>query len=160
MLSEIKYNCLGTIFEKVVTVDGVVYAWGSNVFGQVGDGTTISKSSPTIISGTSSFVTVSAKANQTFAITTAGKLFAWGRNSAGELGDGTKINKSSPTQTATSTQELNVYADSDQNTWSQITDSFGIKNDGRKSHRATPKSHRKPLYHYFRSPNWSLIIKP
>ena len=113
-----------------VTVDGVVYAWGSNVFGQVGDGTTISKSSPTIISGTSSFVTVSAKANQTFAITTAGKLFAWGRNSAGELGDGTTINKSSPTQTATSTQELNVYADSDQNTWSQITDSFGIKNDG------------------------------
>jgi alpha-tubulin suppressor-like RCC1 family protein len=79
-----------------LSTNGTLYTWGTNNFGQLGDGTTIIKSSPTQI-GTSSYTYVAAGGNHTAAVTISGALYTWGINN-GHLGDGTTINKSSPVQ--------------------------------------------------------------
>jgi alpha-tubulin suppressor-like RCC1 family protein len=77
--------------------DGILFAWGLNNAGQLGDGTTVNKSSPIQI-GSSSWTAVAAGASYTMALRSGGTLFTWGLNSSGQLGDGTTINKSVVTQ--------------------------------------------------------------
>jgi alpha-tubulin suppressor-like RCC1 family protein len=82
-----------------------LYTWGLNASGQLGDGTTIDKSSPIQI-GTSSWSKVSTGNSNSVAITTTGALYTWGYNGQGQLGDGTTIDKSSPVQIGTSSWTL------------------------------------------------------
>ena len=77
--------------------DGILFAWGLNSSGQVGDYTTANKSSPVQI-GSSSWISVCAGSNMTMAITNDNALYAWGSNTNGQLGDGTAVNRSSPVQ--------------------------------------------------------------
>ena len=80
-----------------LTHDGDLYAWGSNNKGQLGNGGTVNRSSPTIVSGGKKWVSIHAAPDTVFAIDTAGDLYAWGSNTYGELGDGTVVAKSTPT---------------------------------------------------------------
>jgi alpha-tubulin suppressor-like RCC1 family protein len=81
--------------------DGLLFTWGNNNAGQLGDGTTITKSSPTQI-GTSSWTSVSAGASHTLAIRSDGMLFAWGLNSSYQLGNNSfGSDRSSPIQVST-----------------------------------------------------------
>jgi alpha-tubulin suppressor-like RCC1 family protein len=84
-------------FFGIRTSDKSLWAWGDNSQGQLGDGTTINKSSPVQI-GTSSWTTVAASSSFTSAIDLTGRLFTWGVNAQGQLGSGTTINRSSPVQ--------------------------------------------------------------
>lgn len=77
--------------------DGTLYAWGSNLQGQLGNGTTIDENSPIQI-GTSSWSQVNANNTRSFAIRTDGALFSWGY---GWLGDN-YLRRSSPVQIGTS----------------------------------------------------------
>ena len=71
--------------------------WGDNEFGELGDGTTTNKMTPTEVSGSSSGVTaISAGALYTCALTLRRRTPCWGDNEDGELGDGTTINKTTP----------------------------------------------------------------
>jgi hypothetical protein len=81
-----------------LTDTGVLYAWGFNQRGQIGDGTVISRSSPvTVVGGITNWSTIIAKGDShSLAFTDAGVLYAWGYNGYGGLGDGTNIDKSSP----------------------------------------------------------------
>jgi alpha-tubulin suppressor-like RCC1 family protein len=90
-----------------ITTTGALYAWGNNNFGQLGDGTTVAKSSPVQI-GSSSWTTVSAGGGNghTAGITTTGALFTWGLNNFGQLGDGTTVGKSSPIQIGSSSWSM------------------------------------------------------
>jgi alpha-tubulin suppressor-like RCC1 family protein len=81
--------------------DGALFTWGAGISGRLGDGTTISKSSPIQI-GTSSWTTISYGDNTVAAIRTDGALFTWAINTQGTIGDGTTISKSSPVQIGTS----------------------------------------------------------
>ena len=72
--------------------------WGSNGVGQLGDNTTISKSSPIQIGALSDWAQVDGGVNYSLAIKTNGTIWAWGSNSSGQLGDNTTISKSSPVQ--------------------------------------------------------------
>jgi len=81
--------------------DNTVWSWGQNTIGQLGDSTTVGKSSPTQIAGnTSSYTFVTAGVSNTFAIrSTTNLLFAWGQNNAGQLGDASTVaGRSSPVQ--------------------------------------------------------------
>ena len=80
-----------------VRSDGLLFTWGLNSSGQLGDSTTINRSSPTQI-GTSSWTTANAGDDHTLAITSDYRLFAWGGNATNQLGDNTTVNKSSPVQ--------------------------------------------------------------
>jgi alpha-tubulin suppressor-like RCC1 family protein len=79
--------------------DHTWWGWGRNTFGQLGDGTTIHRSSPVQINaGTSWFVGAYKGANHTLAYGMNGKLYTWGRNDTGQLGDGTTVHRSTPTK--------------------------------------------------------------
>ena len=83
------------------TINTALYTWGTNGFGQLGDNTIVSKSSPVHI-GTSSWSSIAAGDQHALGITSTGALYAWGNNASGQLGDGTTTSKSSPVHIGTS----------------------------------------------------------
>jgi len=82
----------------VVTSDGDVWAWGSNDFGQLGDGTTMNRSSPVQVPGPIGMVAVAAGNYHTLVLKSDGSVWAWGSNDFGRLGDGSTTDRSSPVQ--------------------------------------------------------------
>ena len=69
----------------------IAYAWGYNVYGQLGDGTTTTRSTPAPVTGLTSGVTaVAAGGNYSLAVQN-GRVYAWGTDEQGELGDGSLI---------------------------------------------------------------------
>ena len=85
-----------------VTTTGRLYAWGLNDYGQLGDGTTVNRSTPTLISFTGlgsgeTIRNVAAGGEYSHAVTTQGRVYSWGFNTNGQLGDGTTVSKNSPT---------------------------------------------------------------
>lgn len=79
--------------------NGVLSCWGNNGYGQLGDGTTISKSIPTTVPSLTEVASVSTGFYHSCALKTDGTVRCWGRNNSGQLGDGTTVDKSTPTPT-------------------------------------------------------------
>ena len=134
-----------------ITSDGVLYGWGSNEFGQLGDGTTINRHSPIRIMEDVTFVHVTDW--QTMAITTDGVLWGWGSNSiqdrAGEifsvlLGDGTTEDRLSPVQIMEDVASIYVFhgrkfvITSDGVLWGWGDNAFGELGDGTTERRYSP----------------------
>jgi len=71
-----------------VATDGSLWAWGSNQYGQLGDGTRIDRSSPVQVATNTTWTQVSAGPYFTLAVASDGMLWSWGFNNFGELGDG------------------------------------------------------------------------
>ena len=72
-----------------ITAQGGVECWGSNINGQLGDGTTTARRLATPVTGLASGVTaVAAGANHSCAMTSLGSVKCWGNNGSGQLGDG------------------------------------------------------------------------
>jgi alpha-tubulin suppressor-like RCC1 family protein len=79
------------------TSGGVVYCWGGNHAGALGDGTTNTlRTSPVAVLGGLTFATVSAGGLHTCGVTTGGAAYCWGDNGTGQLGDGTTSRRTSP----------------------------------------------------------------
>ena len=69
---------------------GELWLWGCSGQGQLGDNTTVPKSSPIQIPGTS-WGAVRTGQYHTLATKTDGTLWSWGRGTEGRLGDNTTI---------------------------------------------------------------------
>jgi uncharacterized repeat protein (TIGR01451 family) len=79
---------------------GQVYCWGWNGYGQLGDGTTTYRTTPTLVAdgamGNSGVTAVAAAgAGHTCALK-GGRVYCWGRNDYGQLGDGTTTYRNTP----------------------------------------------------------------
>jgi len=75
----------------------VAYAWGGNTYGNLGDGTTTSRSSPvTVVGGITNWSQLSGGRYHSLGVTSTGIAYGWGRNSYGQLGDGTATSRLSP----------------------------------------------------------------
>ena len=82
-----------------IKTDGTLWSWGKATdYGQLGDNTKISKSSPIQIGARTDWSQVSAFFHTSAATTTSGQLFTWGRNNYGQLADNTTFSRSSPVQ--------------------------------------------------------------
>jgi alpha-tubulin suppressor-like RCC1 family protein len=71
-----------------LTSGGVVYCWGSNYYGQLGDGSQSSRLTPVAIVGDLAFRQISAGARHTCGVATSGAAYCWGNHYTGEVGDG------------------------------------------------------------------------
>jgi alpha-tubulin suppressor-like RCC1 family protein len=71
-----------------VLVTGGIFAWGNNAQGQLGDNTTIQRSSPVLVQGGNSFIRGSMGATHSVALKADGSVWCWGSNTVGQLGNG------------------------------------------------------------------------
>lgn len=84
-----------------ITPDGVMYAWGENNNGQLGDGSVSARSSPIPVLGSLVVNQVSGGGNGSnsmfaMALNQSGAAYAWGQNADGQLGLGDTFPRSSP----------------------------------------------------------------
>jgi alpha-tubulin suppressor-like RCC1 family protein len=89
----------GSSFSLALKRDGTVLAWGANSNGQLGDGTTLSKTTPIQVTGfgpNSGIIAIAAGASHALALSFDGTLWAWGSNGSGQLGDGTSTQRTTP----------------------------------------------------------------
>lgn len=99
-----EYSSVAHLYTMATKTDGTLWAWGDNSSGQLGDGTTVTKSSPIQIGSGTSWAQVTASYGlHTVAIKTDGTLWAWGSGGNGRTGLGDTVNRSSPVQIGAST---------------------------------------------------------
>ena len=79
-----------------LTAGGTVYAWGSNQYGQLGNGTWQNSSTPVLVSSLTGVVGIFAGRDHNLAVRSDGSVWSWGYNGHGELGDGTSTNRNAP----------------------------------------------------------------
>jgi alpha-tubulin suppressor-like RCC1 family protein len=107
-----------------VRTNGTAWGWGSSFCGKLGDGTTVSKSSPvSVLGGFTDWSQVSGGFAHSIGLRQNGTIWAWGCNGGGVLGDNTIVSKSSPVQV------VGGFTD-----WCQvsagITHSLGVRTNG------------------------------
>ncbi len=101
----------GAYFNLALKNDGSLWAWGRNVFGELGNG---------VIGGTLDVATqvgtdrdwkmIAAGHFTGYALKNDGSLWAWGGNDYGEIGDGTKASKAVPTRVGERNDWVGVVA--------------------------------------------------
>ena len=98
-------------FSLAVKTNGTLWAWGYNIDGMLGDGTTTTRSSPVQIGSLTNWASVSACNAYSFGIKTDGTLWAWGNNRQGQLGFGNTYYYSSPGQVGSLTNWRSISRD-------------------------------------------------
>lgn len=112
---------------------GNVKCWGMNWSGELGDGTTTSRSVPVDVAGlTSRVIAVAAGGQHTCALTAGGSLKCWGNNSKGQLGDGTTTKRTTPVNVMTLTSGVIAVAVGEDHTCA-LTAGRGLKCWGNNS---------------------------
>lgn len=90
--------------------DGSLWCWGLNSDGQLGDGTTTNRLTPTQVGTDTDWAVVALGTRSSYAIKQNGTLWAWGSNSKGQLSNGTLNSLSLPAIVLPGTTWLRVSA--------------------------------------------------
>jgi alpha-tubulin suppressor-like RCC1 family protein len=93
----------GYLHSMAITSCGILYSWGCNIFGELGNCCTSAMSSPaTVVGGITNWSKVVAGCYKTMGITAEGSIYGWGfniTNSGGSIGVGDcSSNRCSPTR--------------------------------------------------------------
>lgn len=127
--------------------DGTVWAWGSNLAGQLGDGTNTDRTTPMQTEGLAGVAAVGAGGFFSLALKQDGTVWAWGYNDYGQLGDGTNVNRSTPARvqglsgTFIAIAAGNNFAlavRQDGTVWAWGANSYGQLGDGTTTNRNMP----------------------
>ena len=100
----------GSVHTVAIKINGELWAWGCNEYGQLGDGTEDDSYEPVQIGTDDDWKSVAAGSDHTTAIKTDGTMWAWGSNEYGQLGDGTEDDSNIPVQLGTDTDWAYVSA--------------------------------------------------
>ncbi|NYD28282.1 InlB B-repeat-containing protein [Leucobacter aridicollis] len=89
----------GAFHSLAIGSDGNTYAWGYNIYGQLGVGSTTDAHVPNVVRAPAGveFTSVAAGLNHSLAIGSDGNTYAWGNNVQGQLGNSTTSNSNVPT---------------------------------------------------------------
>lgn len=83
----------GDTHNQVLKLDGTVYAWGSNIYGELGiNGVSTSVTTPTKVDNLKDIRYISGGKNHSAAIDVNGNMYVTGLNTNGELGNNSKSN--------------------------------------------------------------------
>lgn len=126
--------------------DGSLWAWGGNIYGELGDGTLEQRSTPVAIQPDQLWRTVASGVFHTVALKADGSLWAWGNNLFGRLGDGTTTHRRAPVAVQPGALWLAVAAGyehtlaihADRTLWSWGRNSHGQLGDGTRTNRLLP----------------------
>jgi len=83
-----------------ITTVGAVYCWGSDYFGQLGDGDSTDQAMPVPVAGTHVFTSHSAGLLHACGVVTGGAGYCWGNNVSGQLGSGATVSSTTPVAVA------------------------------------------------------------
>lgn len=126
---------------------GVVWTWGSNDFGQLGNGHTSSTPvGPAQVAGLSNVVDVHGGREHVVALTSSGQVYTWGSNQQGQLGLGDSSNRPAPTAVpgmndvtaVTAGHNHTLVLRSDGTVWGFGLNATGQLGDGTKTLRRAP----------------------
>lgn len=92
-------------------LNGKLYSWGSNTFGQLGLGDLTSTNIPIQIGQESGWTDVSTGSNHVIAIKN-GELWSWGANNLGQLGLGDNVQRNTPQRVGTDNDWTYISASS------------------------------------------------
>lgn len=95
------FVAISTIEQLTCAIDeaGAAYCWGSDSFGQLGDGMTMgppNSTEPVAVEGGPEFVVIDLGREYACALTADGEAFCWGRNGYGNLGTGETGSQDTP----------------------------------------------------------------
>ncbi len=116
----------GDVHTIAIKTDGTLWAWGRNIYSELGDFSTEQRNYPIQIGSAANWLSVTAGDSHTIATKTDGSFWSWGYNGVGELGDGTNTNRTSPTNIACPYGTI-VRVEP---CWKVISGSVGIALDG------------------------------
>jgi alpha-tubulin suppressor-like RCC1 family protein len=68
--------------------DGTVWGWGSNGFGQIGDGTVVDRDTPVEVDVPGTVIQIAAGGVHSMALNSLGDVYTWGYSRHGQLGTG------------------------------------------------------------------------
>lgn len=125
---------------------GFVSAWGSNRYGQLGNGYILQSITPVSVSGLTGVVAISAGALHSLAVMSDGTVRSWGRNNSGQLGNGTAADASTPTRVSGLSGVVAVAAglghslalENDGSVWAWGDNSLGQLGNGTTGKTAIP----------------------
>jgi alpha-tubulin suppressor-like RCC1 family protein len=88
----------GFYHSLVLTNCGEVYAWGSNCYGQIGNGCNDSQLKPIKVKGFNNerVVMISCGRKHSMALTESSHVYSWGGNDCGQLGIGNTVDSNKP----------------------------------------------------------------
>tara|TARA_R100000664_G_C2758298_1_gene147067 strand:+ start:1128 stop:4943 length:3816 start_codon:yes stop_codon:yes gene_type:complete len=97
--SNARHGGQGSGHTRWIKTDGTLWAWGTNEYGQLGQGDKSHYSSPRQVGSSTNWVYTNRETVfSSFAVNTSGELYAWGRNNNGQLGLNNKTEQVNPTQ--------------------------------------------------------------
>ncbi|MEM7129112.1 MAG: hypothetical protein AAF702_22460 [Chloroflexota bacterium] len=111
----------------LIETSGNIKCWGYNITGQLGDGTTLDRHSPTTIEGIIGASDVKAGGNHTCALINRSNIKCWGANIVGQLGNGDTALSTTPVDvTGLSGSPISVNA-GNSSTCAMIEETGGVQ---------------------------------
>ncbi len=97
----------GAYGSSAINEFGWVYVWGNGTYGEMGNATTISNSTPTKTT-VNNGISVSTGSGHNVALAQSGRIYTWGRNTYGELGIGNTANNTTVLKVADKATEISA----------------------------------------------------
>lgn len=115
-LRQISQVVVGANHQLALDDNGLVWAWGDNDYGQLGDGSGVSQARPVLVKTSddqylADIQQIAVGQDFSLALSASGQVYAWGANDYGELGCGNRTVQQRPTLVAALTSISQIAAE-------------------------------------------------